>query len=99
MLGVIEEVAHRGKDRAPAPDDLLALIGQFDARLPALDEADLQLIFQLLDLHAERGLAHGASVSCLSEMQRVGQGLEITQLPQGHHCDKTGLRLCNEIRF
>jgi hypothetical protein len=33
MLGVIEEVAHRGKDGAGAPCDLLALLGEFDARL------------------------------------------------------------------
>ena len=59
----------------------------------------MQLIFQLLDLHAERGLGDGASVSCMSEMQRVGQGLEITQLPQSHHSDKTRLRSCKEIRF
>jgi hypothetical protein len=99
MLGVVEQVAHRGKDGAAAPHDLLALLGQFDARPPALDEAHLQLVFQLLDLHAERGLGDGASLSSLSEMQRLGQGLEITQLPQGHHGDKTRLCLCKEIRL
>jgi hypothetical protein len=39
MLGVIEQVAHRGKDGARAPRDLLAWRGELDARFPPLDEA------------------------------------------------------------
>jgi hypothetical protein len=41
MLGVVEQVAHRGEDGAPAPDDLFALLGHFESRLSALYEADL----------------------------------------------------------
>ena len=88
MLGVIEQVAHRGKDGAPAPDDLLALLGQLDPRFSPLDEADLELILQFLDLHAEGRLGDGAGLRRLAEMQRLRQCFEITQLPQGHHGDK-----------
>ena len=68
MLGVVEQVAHRGEDGAPAPDDLLALLGQLDPRLSPLDEADLKLVLELLDLHAERRLGDGAGLRRLAEM-------------------------------
>ena len=68
MLGVVEQVAHRGKDGAPAPDDLLALLGQLDPRLSPLDEADLEIVLHFLDLHAEGGLGDGASLRRLAEM-------------------------------
>jgi len=48
MLGIVEQVAHGGEDGPPAPNDLLALLGQFDARFPPLDQADLELILKLL---------------------------------------------------
>ena len=85
MLGVVEQIAHRGKDGAPAPDDLLALLGQLDPRLSPLDQADLELVLHLLDLHAESRLGDGASLRRLAEMQRLRQGLEITQLAKRHH--------------
>src|SRR5262245_2531282 len=88
MFCVIDEIAHRGKDGAPAPDDLLPLLGQLDARFSTFDEADLQLVLELLDLHAERRLGYGAGLSRLAEMKRLGQGLEVAQLAEGYHSDK-----------
>src|SRR6516225_5834951 len=92
MLGVIEQVTHRSKDRAPTPHDLLALFGQLDARLAPLYEANLQLILELLDLHAECRLGDSAILRRLAEMPRRRQGFEITQLAEGHHSDNS--RLC-----
>ena len=68
MLGVIEQVAHRSQDGTGAARDLLALLGELDAGFAALDEAHLQLVLELLDLHGERGLAHGAGFSRMAEM-------------------------------
>ena len=68
MLGVIEQVAHRGENGARAPRDFLALLGELDARFAALDQAHLQLVLELLDLHGERRLADGASFGRMAEM-------------------------------
>ena len=77
---------------APAPGDLLALLGELDARLSPLDEAHLELVLELLDLHAERRLADGAGFRRMAEMPRFRQRFEIAQLPERDHGDKG--RLC-----
>jgi hypothetical protein len=94
MLGVIEQVAHRSEDRAPALSDLLTLLGQLDSRLAPLDETDLQLVLELFDLHAKGRLGDGAGLRCLAKMQRLRQCLEIMQLAKSQHSDKS--RLCLE---
>jgi hypothetical protein len=71
MPGVVEEVAHRGKVGASTADDLLALLGQLDPRLPPLDEAHLQLVLKLLDLLVSGGWVM-AQFRRLTEMQRLG---------------------------
>src|SRR5262245_56224881 len=83
-LGVIEQVAHRSEDRAPTLSDFLTLLGQLDSRLAPLDETDLQLVLELLDLHAEGGLGDGAGLRCLAKMQRLRQCVEIMQLAKSH---------------
>jgi len=85
------QVAHRGEDGSRPPGDLLALLGQLDARLPPLDQADLQLVLELLDLHAERRLADGTGLSGMAEMARFRQGFEVAQLSQRNHADKAPL--------
>ena len=102
LLGVIEQVAHRGEDHPPATDDLRALLGQLDARLPPLDETDLKLVLKLLDLHAERGLGDRAGLGCPAEMEGPGQGLEVAQLAKGDHkarlCLVKGNTICTYHR-
>ena len=73
MLGIVQEVAHRGEDAARASGDLLALLGQLDAGFSPLDEADLELVLELLDLHTERRLADGAGLRRMAEMARFRQ--------------------------
>ena len=72
MLGVVDKIAHRGKDRSRPAHDFLALVGEFDPRLAPLYEAQPELVLELLDLHAERGLAHGAGLRRVTEMARFG---------------------------
>ena len=72
MLGVVDKIAHRGKDRPRAPHDLLALAGELHAGLAPLYEAEPELVLELLDLHAERRLAHGAGLRRMAEMARFG---------------------------
>jgi hypothetical protein len=91
MLGVVEEVAHRGEDGAGAPRDLLALLGQFDARFAALDQAHLELVLELLDLHAHGGLADSASLGGVTEMAGFRQRVEVTELSKRDHGDKASL--------
>ncbi len=91
MLGVIDEVAHGGEDGSRPTHDLLALVGELDARLAPLDEAQPELVLELLDLHAERRLADGARLGSMAEMARFGQRFEVAQLPEGNHDDKVTL--------
>ena len=86
MLGVVEQIAYRGENRPRAAGDLLTLLRELDAGPAPLDEAHLQLVLELLDLHAERGLADGARLRGMAEMMRLGQRLEVTQLSKGNHC-------------
>jgi hypothetical protein len=51
-----------------APRDFLALLGELDTRFAALDQAHLQLVLELLDLHGERRLADGAGFGRMAEM-------------------------------
>lgn len=83
--------APRQGSSARASTDLLSLLGQLDPRFPALDEADLQLLLKLLNLHTERGLADSAGLGRAAEMPGLGQGLKVTELTQGHHSDKVFL--------
>jgi hypothetical protein len=68
MLGVVEEVAHRGENGAGALGDLLALLGQFDARFAPFDQGHPERVLELLDLHAHGGLADGARLGGVAEM-------------------------------
>ena len=72
--------------------DLLALLGELDARFSPLDEAHLELVLELLDLHAERRLADGAGLRRMAEMAGFRQRFEVAQLPERNHGDKG--RLC-----
>jgi hypothetical protein len=68
MLGVVEEVAHRRENGAGALRDFLALLSELDARFAPFDQAHLELVLKLLDLHAHGGLADGASLGGVAEM-------------------------------
>ena len=91
MLGVVDQVAHRGEDGPRPPHDLLALPGQLDARLAPLDQAQTELVLELLDLHAERRLADRARLGGVAEMPGFSQGFEIAELPERDHDDKMTL--------
>ena len=99
MLGVVEKIAHRGKYGARAFGDLLALFGELDARLPSLDEAHLKLVLQLLDLHAERRLAHGAGCRGMTEMAGFRQRFEVAQLAERNHPIRAAYASYKEIRL
>ena len=68
MLGVVEQVAHGREDSARAARDLFAFFSELDAGFAALDEAQMQFVLELLDLHGERRLAHGAGLRRVAEM-------------------------------
>ena len=99
MLGVVDEIAHRGEDSPCAPRDLFALLGKLDTCLPSLDEADLKLVLELLDLHAEGRLADRAGLSGMAEVARFRQGFEVAQLPKRDHGDKGRLSYLQVIRL
>jgi hypothetical protein len=85
MFGIVKQVAHRSEDGARAARNLLALLGELDARLAALDEAQMQLVLELLDLHGERRLAHGTGLRRMAEMPRLGERFEVAQLAERDH--------------
>jgi hypothetical protein len=91
MLGVVEEVAHRCENGAGALRDLLALFGEFDARFAPFDQAHLELVLELLDLHAHGRLADGASLGSMAEMAGFRQRVEVTELSKRDHDDKVSL--------
>ena len=62
-----------------------------DPRLAPLHEPNAELLLELLDLHAERGLAHRALLRGMAEMQSFSEGFEIAELTQGDHVDKACL--------
>ncbi len=69
----------------PGPvGDFLAHGGQHDHLGRSLDQLHAQLLLQLLDLGAERGLADETGVGGLAEMPQVGQLDEILQGAQVH---------------
>jgi hypothetical protein len=64
------------------------VLGQLDTRFAPLHQAKLELIFELLDLHAERRLANGAGFGGMAEMASFREGFEVAQLPERNHGDK-----------
>ena len=79
---IVDEIPHRCEHRTRASGDLVALLRQLDARLPPLNQADAKLLLELLDLHAERRLVHRALLRGVTEMQSLGEGLEVAKLSQ-----------------
>jgi len=96
MLGVVEQVAHIRQDGARPLCDLLALLGELDARLAALDQAYLELVLELLDLHAERGLADRAGLRRVSKMAGFLKRFQVAQLAERDHPTRPSdkCRLC-----
>ena len=45
----------------------------------------MQLVLELLDLHGERRLAHGAGLRRVAEMPRFGERFEVAQLAERDH--------------
>jgi coenzyme PQQ precursor peptide PqqA len=69
MLGVVDEIAHRGEDSPCAQRDLFALLGKLDTCLPSLDEADLKLVtprkdIESVELDSRIPGSQNASVAC-----------------------------------
>ena len=91
MLGVVDQVAHGSEDGPRPSHDLLALAGELYAGLAPLDQAQPELVLELLDLHTERWLADRARLGRVAEMTRLGQGFEIAELPERDHDDKRTL--------
>ena len=84
---------------ARAPCDLLALLGELDARLAALDQAHLELVLELLDLHAERRLADRAGLRRMAEMAGFRQRFQVAQLAERDHAIRGAYASYKEIRL
>lgn len=78
----VDDVAGAGENARPAFRDLASGPGQHHPAVAAFDQFDPQRPLQLLNLHRQSGLGHGALLGRLAEMPGARHGVEITQLFQ-----------------
>ncbi|MEI9985539.1 MAG: hypothetical protein WDN69_21520 [Aliidongia sp.] len=58
---------------------------QRDGAFAALQQTNTQFLFQRLDLHAQSRLGNVQAIRCAGEMQGLGDGDEVVELPQLDH--------------
>ena len=73
-----------GEGRAGAIEEHDAGFSEGDFSACPVEELYAQFAFELLNLLAERGLGDGKTLGGATEMQRLGDGGEIAQMPQFH---------------
>ena len=83
----IDKVARGGQHPFAAADDLDAGLGECRLARPALDQFDLELAFEIADLHRQGRLGDRACFRGPAEMPVLGEGFEIAELAERHHAD------------
>ena len=73
-----------GEDALRARQEAFAGVGELGAARQAVEEAFAQLLLELLDLLAERGLGNVALLGGAREVARPGHGDDVTQLLEFH---------------
>lgn len=84
-LGIVHKVLDRCENGPGPASNLYALVGQADPGFAPLHQFQLQLVLEILDLHAERGLAHRAIPCRPTKMPRAGKRLQVAELSERHH--------------
>jgi len=77
--------AHGGHYLRGGGIELLAGVGQREGAMAAVKQGDAELVFQLLDLPAHRGLGEEQLLARLGERQVPGGGLEALQQVQARY--------------
>jgi hypothetical protein len=83
----VDEIAGRREDALAALGHLEADLGQRDLPRAPLHQLHAEEPLQVADLHGQGGLRDRAGLGRPAEMGVLGQGSEISQLPQGDHCN------------
>ena len=78
----IADIADLVENALRAADDLAPRLRELRPLTPSLDELHAELLLQILDLHGERGLRHGAVRRGLAEMPVPRNGVQIAKLLQ-----------------
>ena len=89
VVGVVHEVSRGSQHVLAAPRNLLTGLGEGDIAWTPLDQIDAEEFLQRRNLHREGRLGDRARLRRPAEMPMLGEGREVTQLPQGEiHRDK-----------
>lgn len=78
------------EDALGASDDLAAFAGGFEWRGLAVEDVEAHLVFQLADLHGERGLADVHGFRGAAEVAVEVQGANVLELLERHGCGSVG---------
>ena len=78
------EIAHVAENAGGARGDLVAFRRELHARARALDQHQAEALLQLVDLHRQRRLRHGAGIGRAAEVQLARQRIEIAKLLERH---------------
>ena len=85
VSGEIDEVARGRKHLLAAPRHLDANIGESRLAGPALDQFDIELLFQVANLHGKRRLANRTGFRRPAKMTVARNRVEIAKLPKSDH--------------
>ena len=88
MPGEILKIAGGAEDPLGALRHLGPDLGQDRLAGAPLDQRDPEILLELLDLHRQGRLAHGAGLRRPPEMAVLGQRIEIAELSERQHIDK-----------
>ena len=86
MAHTICKVTRCAEDRAGASGDFSARLSEQGDTLTARHQLGPDLVFELADLHGERGLTHRTFFRRPTEASVSGQCVEVAKLPKGQQC-------------
>ena len=81
------EITRGAENRAGAPSDFSTGLGEHGGALTPRHQLRPELMFELADLHGERGLTDRTFFRRPTEVPMSGQCVEIPKLPKGQHVD------------
>lgn len=82
------------QERSGLAQEHRAVTGQADALLGALEQGEAELLLELGDLSAERGLRDVELFGGAADVFGLGHGDEIAKLPQVKHVRPQGTQVC-----
>jgi hypothetical protein len=85
MSAKIHQVTRRCQHSLTAPRHLGSDVSQCRFTGPAFDKFDLELFFELPNLHGQSRLGDRTGFGSTTEMPILRERVEITELPQGDH--------------